>query len=416
MITPKDLHPLLRLWRLFPVDARRALFARITAAIAPKADAHPPPAKGGILVGGEIGRMSGLGESARVMAQALANIGVPTWSIDVGLPIPGEGGPLFRKNMTMPAGVPAHAPLVLHVNGPMLPMTLLQAPTGLLRGRRVVGYWAWELPTVPDNWRVGLGMVHEIWANSSFAADAFRNWLPPDSPIKVRAVPIPLAEAPPVPSSLGRADFGLPADAVVVLVSFSMASSFERKNPLAAIAAFRQAFAARPDRLLLLKIGSADLFPAEMAEIHAAIGGAANIRIETRRFPTADLHALTACADIVLSLHRSEGFGLVPAEAMLLGRAVVATGWSGNMDFMDETSAALVPYRLIPARDPRGVFEAPDAVWADADIGAAAALLRHLADDAPYRDGLAARGQAMARQKLGAEALRAAVAGLGLPV
>ena len=71
----------------------------------------------------------------------------------------------------------------------------------------------------------------------------------------------------------------------------------------------------------------------------------------------------------MLSLHRSEGFGLVPAEAMLLGRAVVATGWSGNMDFMDADSAALVGYRLVPARDPRGVFEAPGADWAEPDLG-----------------------------------------------
>ena len=204
---------------------------------------------------------------------------------------------------------------------------------------------------------------------SEFTAAAFRAWLPPDAGIVVRIVPIPVAVAPPTPSTLGRADFGLPDAAVIVLVSFSLASSNVRKNPLGAMQAFRAAFGDRADRILLLKIGNPGHFPAEFAGPER--GGGRLFRISASKpapCRAADSHALTACADIVLSLHRSEGFGLVPAEAMLLGRPVVATGWSGNMDFMDADSAALVGYRLVPARDPRGVFEAPGAVWAEPDL------------------------------------------------
>ena len=129
--------------------------------------------------------------------------------------------------------------------------------------------------------------------------------------------------------------------------------------------------------------------------------------------PAADSHALTACADIVLSLHRSEGFGLVPAEAMLLGRPVVATAWSGNMDFMDDSSAALVGYHLTPARDPRGVFEAPGAMWAEPDIAEAAGHLTRLAGDPAARATLAERGQVRAFERLGDGALRQALGGLG---
>ena len=206
----------------------------------------------------------------------------------------------------------------------------------------------------------------------------------------------------------------LPVDAVVVLVSFNLASSFVRKNPLAAIAAFRAAFSERTDRLLLLKVGHPDHFPEDFSMLQAAVAGAANIRIETRIMPEAELHALTACADIVLSLHRSEGFGLVPAEAMLLGRAVVATGWSGNVDFMDDDSAVMVPYRLVPTEDPRGVLEAPGAVWAEPDITAAAAALVRLADDPAARASLGARARHHATQALGPASLAAAVRGLGL--
>ncbi len=291
---------------------------------------------------------------------------------------------------------------------------MLRAPRSLVRGRRIIGYWAWELPKVSEAWRAGLPFVHEIWALSQFTADAFRAWLPPDAPQAVRAVPIPVAVAPPRPARLDRAAFGLPDDAVVVLVSLNLASSFERKNPLAAIAAFQQAFGHRSDRLLLLKLSNPNHFADDFVRVRQAVAGAPNIRIETRTLPAAESHALTACADLVLSLHRSEGFGLVPAEAMLLGRPVVATAWSGNMDFMDENSAALVGYRLVPACDPRGVCEAPGAVWAEPNVADAARHLVRLADDPDARAALGQRGRARAMRSLGDAPLREALHALGL--
>ncbi len=404
-----SLRPLHRLWRLLPARQRRAMLARGTALLAPHPDRSPPPPRAGMVLAGELTRASGLGEAARLMERAIAGLGVPTWQADIGTPLPGEPPP-----MPPPEGVPDGAPLLLHANAPMLPWAMLHLPRGLVRGRRLIGYWAWELPVVPESWRIGLGFVHEIWALSSFTAAAFRAWLPAGAGIAVRTVPIPVAVAPPEPSRLDRAAFGLPDAAVIVLVSFSLASSNVRKNPMGAVQAFRAAFGNRPDRILLLKIGNPGHFPAEFAALRDAVADAPNIRLETRTLPRADSHALTACADIVLSLHRSEGFGLVPAEAMLLGRPVVATGWSGNMDFMDADSAALVGYRLVPARDPRGVFEAPGAVWAEPDSGEAAIRLRELADHPALRAALGARGQTMARARLGAGPIAAALRDLGL--
>ena len=401
-MAPKPPSPLHRLWRLFPAERRRRLFAAATAAIAPRPDRPPPAVAGGIAMIGEFSRASGLGESARLVRHALAALGVPTWTIDID-----------RREMP---NVPPGVALLIFVNPPMLPYVLLRLPRRLFRGRRIIGNWAWELPTMPDAWRSGLSFVHEVWAISRFTADAIRTLLPAGSDMVVRNVSIPVAIAPPRPSGLTRADFGLPEDAVIVLTSFNLASSLARKNPLGAIAAFRHAFADRGDRLLVLKIGNPEHFSADFAVIQHAVAGAKNIRINTENFPAADAHALTACADIVLSLHRSEGFGLVPAEAMLLGVPVVATGWSGNLDFMDATSAVLVPYTLIPACDPRGVFEAPGAVWAEPDVGAAAAALRRLADDPAHRETLGQRGRAMAHSRLGLGPVRAAVAALGFGV
>ena len=409
----RQLHVLHRLWRALPAQSRRRWLARLTATLAPHPDRPPPPVIGGMAVAGEIGRASGLGEGARLMMAGLGQLGVPHWGLSAGLRVPGEvddlqGGPCLPPG-TMP---PAGAALALHVNAPHVAAALLALKRPLLRGRRVVGCWAWELPEIAPEWRTGVDFVHEAWVPSRFTADAIEKLMPG----RVRIVPYCVAARPPAPSRMDRAAFGLPDAAVVVLVSFSLASSFVRKNPLAAIAAHRAAFGDRADRVLVMKVGHAAAYDGDMAVLRQAAAGAANIRFETRTLPVADNHALIACADIVLSLHRSEGFGLVLAEAMLLGRATVATAWSGNTDFMDETSAAMVPYRLIPAVDPRGVFQAPGAMWADAAVGAAAAHLVRLADDPAARAALAGAGREMAQARLGVAKLAAALRGIGLAV
>ena len=306
---------------------------------------------------------------------------------------------------------PDGAPLVLHINPPLLPLAMLRLGRRMLRGRRIIGYWAWELPIAPPDWRVGLKFVHEVWVPSRFTAAALDGLVPG----RVRVVPHPLALAPST-ADPDRAGFGMPPDTVTVLVSFNLASSFERKNPLAAIAAFRAAFGDRNDRLLVVKVGYPGHFPADLARLRAAIGQAANIRIDTETLSPRRSRALTASVDIVLSLHRSEGFGLVPAEAMLAGKPVIATGWSGNMDFMDASCAVPIGYHLVPVRDPRGVYDIPGAVWAEADPDEAVAQLRRLADDPMLRAEIGQRGRAAAMAQLTTAPLAEALRGLGLTV
>jgi glycosyltransferase involved in cell wall biosynthesis len=341
------------------------------------------------------------------MVRALRQLGVPAWPLDVGDLLPAATHDLPSPPTPHP---PDGAPLLLYVNPPLLPLALLRLPRNLMRGRRVIGDWSWELPVTPPDWRVGARFVHEVWVPSPFVAAAIEPLLPG----RIRVVPRSMAVAPPQPSGLDRAAFGLPAGAVVILVVFNLASSFERKNPLGAIAAFRAAFGDRSDRVLLLKIGNRTHFPADFDRIVAAAAAAPNIRLETRTLPAADLHALMAACDIVMSLHRSEGFGLVPAEAMLLGKPVIATGWSGNMAFMDADSAALVGSRLVPAKDPRAVYG--NAVWAEPDAAEAVAHLRRLADDPAARATLGARALLAATARLGTEPLAAALRAIGLAV
>ncbi len=344
------------------------------------------------------------------MAKAVQGLGLPVWASEIRPPTEGTTDVTLSADIVVSADpLPLGVPLVVHVNAPMLPLALLRLPRAVTRGRRIIGYWAWELPQMPPEWRPALACVSQVWVPSRFTAMA----LEPHLPGQIRVVPPALATAPPQPSALRRSAFGLPEDAVVVLVSFNLASSLARKNPFAAIAAFHAAFGNRPDRILVLKIGHPSHAPEDFAKL-AQMAQGPNIRLETRTLPPGDSHALTACADIVLSLHRSEGFGLVLAEAMLLGKAVIATGWSGNTDFMDASNAALVNYRLVAARDDRSIYRG--SLWAHPDPADAVVRLRQLADDAPARLALGRRARASAMVRLGVEPLAAALRALGMQV
>ena len=379
-----------RAWRLLPRDARRAALGRAAFLAAPRPDKVAPPVTPGLAVAGELDRPSGLGEGARLLLHALDDLGIPAYPIRPG-------------DRPAPPGVP----LLIVGTAPSLPLLLLRLGRGHLRGRMIVGHWSWELPVVPPAWHPNLRLVHRLWAPSRFTADAL-------APLTsdVRVVLHPIATRPPSPSALGRDAFDLPPTAIVTVVMFNLGSSFERKNPLAAIAAHRAAFGDQPNRILLLHVGNPHHFPDDFARLQAVSGG--NVRLHTRTLSRDDSHALLACADIVLSLHRSEGFGLVPAEAMLLGKPVVATDWSATAEFLDAGCGAPVPARLVPARDPRGVFEAPDAVWAEPDIAAAADWLTRLADDPALRHRLGGAARAAAQTRLGPATLRDAVASLGV--
>ena len=387
-------------WRRLPRGLRRAGMTRISAALAPKPEAVAPAHSDGVIVAGEIAAASGLAESARILHQVLAARGLARGLLPLGLPGFVE---------MPPARLAPGAALLAVVNAPVLPPALLRLPRGALRGRRVIGFWAWELPAVPPGWAEGAKFVHEIWAPSRFTAEALESL----APGRVQAVPFPMAEID-LPAEGSRADFGLPDDAFIVTTIFNLASSLVRKNPLGAIAAFRAAFGASREHFLLLKLSHVEAYPEDVALIRGGIGSAQNILLLTETIPEARLRGLIAASDVLLSLHRAEGFGLIPATAMLLGKAVVATGWSGNMDFMAPEVSGLVPYRLVPAHDPRGTYELAGANWAEPDIEAAAALLHRLAEDAAARTAMAAAGQLYARKKLGAGPLVAALAQAGI--
>jgi glycosyltransferase involved in cell wall biosynthesis len=191
-------------------------------------------------------------------------------------------------------------------------------------------------------------------------------------------MPIPLLE--PRPSNRRRSSFGLPDDAYVFLFVFDFDSVMMRKHPLGAVAAFCEAFPSPGTARLVLKSVNADRWPSEAELVRCAIAGRPDITLMDGYLSGPDQAALVAVSDCYLSLHRAEGLGLTLADAMALGKPVIATRYSGNLDFMDDANSFLVPftYTSVPPGTPAYPAGAP---WADPDIGEAARLMRMLARD-----------------------------------
>jgi glycosyltransferase involved in cell wall biosynthesis len=366
-------------WLSFPKKVRRPVFHGLSALVAPRPD---PAAKGGLplAVAGLFRAATGIGEGARRTFDALEAAGLEPAAFDLSGAFDDEALPEssgFRPMVEASGGS-----LIVHISGAYLPYALCVIGHKRTKARRIIGYWAWELPQIPKAMRIGLRFAHEIWVPSSFVRDAVAPIT--DIPVHVVPHPLPAMNASPLP----RSNLGLPDDAVVILSVAHLGSTLNRKNPLAVIKAFRQAYGDTNNRILLLKLLDPGTVDWARRSIEECIGGAANIRVIDRTLTDREMVGLIAMADIVVSLHRSEGFGLVPAQAMRLGKPVIATGWSGNLDFMTKRNSALVSYRLVTARDPQGTYDFPNQNWADPNVEHAAAWIRRLGESAELRQRL----------------------------
>ena len=234
----------------------------------------------------------------------------------------------------------------------------------------------------PETWRKRASQLDEIWTATRFVADALRR----EFEIPVHEI-MPGLELPAfVP--LPRSSFGLDQDKFLFLFTFHMTSIMERKNPLGLIRAFKRAFPSDRSVGLVLKTSFGSEQPEQLAALHRAAQGS-DITIIDAVYSQAEVLGLMQCCDAYVSLHRSEGYGLTMAEAMLLGKPVVATNYSGNLDFMSAETSLLVDYELVTLDRSHGPYEAGTR-WAEPSLEHAAALMRRIAHD---RDGARALGR-----------------------
>jgi len=366
---------------------------RVWAALASPEPAHQP---GPLVVSGLISETKGISEAARLTLAGLRAAGYSPFAHDLRPLLDAGPGARGKLPVDRPGGV-----WIAHVNAPDAIHALAYLDPAAWRGRYRIGYWAWELPQLPPYWVRASSAFHELWAPSRFVADAMAA-----SGIKtpVRIMPHPVALGPAV-ATPDRAAFQIPANDFVALALGDLRSSAARKNLIGAIAIFAAAFpstgeGATQRARLIVKTQSSEAHPAFRAAAEKAAGGRPDIVFLADSLPAGDMRRLIASCDVVLSPHRSEGFGLPLAEAFLFGVPALATGWSGNLDFMSGIPQLLIHHTPVPVRDPFGVYRARNLSWAEPDIADGAAKLAALAASPDLRRKLAAQGRAAVEAQL----------------
>jgi glycosyltransferase involved in cell wall biosynthesis len=314
-----------------------------------------------VIVVAALGRSNGIASGARLQWNALRQLGVDAELLDV---TPSLRNPLFR----MP-----HRPgsaYVFHAGGPQTASLIGSVLPHVAKAHRIA-YWAWELPDPPLDWMDCDRNVSEIWTPSAFSQVSLARLSA--KPIHVVPHYIP---ARPVPRRRRL------YEPFTVLAMADSRSSLSRKNPEGALRAFRAAFGSSCAVRLVLKLSGRD---EDIRSLEVSLGDllvGTNVRIIKGYLDTTEMSALYQNSDVLLSLHRAEGFGLPIMEAMAHGVPVVATGWSGNLTFMSAADSHLVPYTLVPVNDTSAIYKR--SIWAEPDLDEAANMLRRLAEQPDY--------------------------------
>jgi glycosyltransferase involved in cell wall biosynthesis len=367
------------IWRRLPVKIRRSAFRGVANVLAPSLSQTSPDIKTDRrlpkIVVGFLSSPSGLGQSARLGAAAFRDEGFSVLGIDVSRFFPGHPGGFSTYDLPDGRGYRGPAHVIAVINAPEMQYALCLLGRSFLREKFVTGYWAWELPNLPEAWDPGFNAVHEVVAPSRFSAAAMT------ARGLVRTVgvaPHPVAlDSPPSRACQERGK----QTPFTIVSAMSARSALARKNPLALIRAFRLAFGDSKDARLKLVVTDIDIYPLGRSLILSAIGNAANIEVRWTPFNRNELYRWFQDADAFALLHRSEGFGLPLAEAMCAGYPVIATGWSGNMDYMTPEISFPIRYRLVEVDDPQDQYHRTEGLWADPDCEHAAEVFVRLRKD-----------------------------------
>ena len=333
----------------------------------------PPPAARvssdrpfGVNVAGYLNAELGVGEIARQAITALDTALVPVLPMALAAPGSRHSHP-FAHTGRWSGGYPIN---LVCVNADVLPDFAQQAGPAFFQGRHTIGWWWWELAEFPKRWLGSFELVDQLWAGSTFVAETLA---------RVADIPVTVVPAPVTVEGAPRSEperFRLPPE-FSFLFTYDYSSVLARKNPLGLIDAFLRAFPEPGEACLVLKSINADHHPAHHARVREAAQEHRHVLIFDDYLHPVDKDRLVASCDCYVSLHRSEGFGMTMAEAMYLGKPVIATGYSGNTDFMRPDNSWLVKYKLA-AVGPGAAPYPPEAHWAEPDLAHAASLMREV--------------------------------------
>lgn len=345
----------------------------------------------GVNLIGNICAESGLGQSCRLVASALDKTGFPL-SIYKYEQLGAEGQGDHSWENRLSKELPYDVNLI-HINPHELGLAFIQQDASVWNYRYNIGYWLWELEEFPDEWIPCFQCLDEIWAPSEFICNAIRK----KTTLPVRCMPYYVDVH--IGTIYDRKHFGIPEDKFLYLMMYDQSSCMERKNPISVLNAFKMAFEKENENVgLVIKINNPT--PESRKQIRSVLDGYTNVYLIEETLSRDEVNSLTKCVDVVVSLHRAEGFGLVLAEAMLLGTPTVATNWSSNTEFMNENVACMVDYELITIEKDMPPFKAGNR-WADANLDQAAEYMKKLYEDKEYYEMIRKNAKEYAKEKLG---------------
>ncbi len=341
----------------------------------------------GVRLTGYMGHTLGLGAAARGYVEALRAADVPVSTVTVPLhhlPLPVSLEDSYGRHGFQDRGDgDRHGFEIVAVNADELPDFVERLGPAYFEGPRI-GIWGWETNTVPARWQRAFALVDEIWVYSSFMAEN----IGAHAPVPVIALPPPV-QRPPEPVEPTR--LGVP-EGFLFLFVFDYLSTIQRKNPVGLVEAFKLAFAPGEGPQLLIKTINGPLRPLSEEELLWAADDRSDVHVIDCSLDPRELNGLMAGCDCYVSLHRAEGLGLTIAEAMAIGKPAIATGYSGNLDFMTTENSYLVDH-TIGRVGPECEIYPPEGEWAEPSLEHAARLMREVYGDSEEAARRGARAQ-----------------------
>jgi glycosyltransferase involved in cell wall biosynthesis len=311
----------------------------------------------GVDVVGYLQSENGLGEASRLMVRALDAANIPVGLISV--PLPGHMSETSIADRLSSANRHSLALSILPAAG------IADFARRTCRGQENVAYPFWELPTFPKSWRQAFDGFDAYWAPTTFVRDVLLDYQ--DRPVYLIPQPVFVPDVPPEPQT-----FRAP---LKIYTFFDFDSFMSRKNPMGAIHAFRAAFPKGTEDVSLVIKARGTPQEQDRQELYALAHSDPRIQVREKLLSRAEMSALMADCNVFLSLHRSEGFGLGCAEALALGKIVVATDFGGTRDFISVETGYPVSFKQVSLR-PDDYPGAEGSYWAEPDIGHATSILQ----------------------------------------
>lgn len=321
----------------------------------------------GVNVFGYLNTESGLGEAGRLLVRALRSVDYPVSTIGVASAVSKNNVPFTIDKEWK------YNKVIMSVNSNELTHTTYHL-RDYLKNKYVIGQWFWELEYFPPSMHMGFNYVNEVWSPTEFITKAIDKYAP--NTVKVNKMQLPLL-APEYDTEINKIDIGVEPDRYMFFFTFSFYSMVNRKNPAAIINAFKKAFKPNEGPVLVIKSANGDKHYSKLKELQALTEGRTDIKIIDKVLEPTKLAALLNITDCYVSLHRSEGLGLSIAEAMALGKPVIATNYSGNTEFMNDYVSLLMPWDYVDVGMGNDVYP-PTAKWAEVDVIAASQAMRYV--------------------------------------